>query len=96
MLSPSDLATRPFLTVQKLAARIDSHVSTIWRWNSRGLRGVKLPIHTLGGKCIVFDDDFAAFIRDTTRDPHAPPKSQPATDARIKSIAAARETEIAA
>jgi Protein of unknown function (DUF1580) len=64
------------------------HRSTIWRWAKKGLRGIVLRTHVLGGCRYACDADFASFMRELegSSEP-APPdrKSKPSRDdARIR------------
>jgi hypothetical protein len=38
------------------------HVSTVWRWATRGVRGVRLKTHLIGGRRFVANADLSEFI----------------------------------
>ncbi|MFV0442827.1 MAG: helix-turn-helix domain-containing protein [Planctomycetaceae bacterium] len=51
------------LTINAAAKRLDTHVSTVWRWVTRGCRGRKLPTLTVGARRFVLVADLEAFLQ---------------------------------
>lgn len=53
------------LTLNAAARRLSVHVSTVWRWYSAGVRGVRLRTHLVGGRryCTLADlEKFLAML----------------------------------
>lgn len=51
-------------TMSQAARRLDVHVSTVWRWRLRGVRGHRLKTVVIGGTRYVLEDDLAKFLSD--------------------------------
>lgn len=66
------------------AARLlDVHVSTLWRWRLRGVRGHKLRTVVIGGTRYVLEEDLKAFLHALNQG------EQPREDDRAERAAAA-------
>lgn len=50
------------LSIPKAARRAEVHVSTVWRWCLKGVRGRRLRSVCVGGRRFVFTDDLEDFI----------------------------------
>lgn len=48
---------------RQLAAEAGVHISTVWRWIQRGVRGRRLRSLVIGGRRWIAQTDFDAFIR---------------------------------
>ncbi|QDV36363.1 DUF1580 domain-containing protein [Tautonia plasticadhaerens] len=86
LISPAELARR-------LPNR--PHVSTVWRWCHRGIRGVRLGTVAIGGRRYTTPalvEEFLARLSESGGPKGAPPPSPPPPDrrAREKARAAAR------
>jgi len=51
-------------TPGQIARETDNHVSTVFRWMGRGVRGVKLRSFLVGGKRYIYLADFNDFLRE--------------------------------
>ena len=69
------------LSLSQLAAELHVSVSTCWRWSLKGVRGVKLQTHLVGGRRRVHREDLAAFL--AALDGGSQP---PATDGRHRDL----------
>ena len=49
-------------TMSQVASRLGVHVSTVWRWRLRGVRGHRLKTVVVGGTRYVLEDDLNKFI----------------------------------
>ena len=64
--APPSLLDEDTLTLTKLAQELDVHTSTIWRWTTRGIDGVRLESARLGGKRITSREAVKRFSAATT------------------------------
>lgn len=62
------------LTLTELARRENVAPPTTWRWDKRGVRGVKLETFVIGGRRFTTEEAFARFVERTTAaaDGHTP------------------------
>ena len=67
------------------------HVATLWRWVSKGVRGVKLSVVRVGGRTMVTPDSIETFLNrlNAADEPQSP--SITAGQRRRQSEAARRE-----
>ena len=77
-----DLQTETVLSFSDAASHLPRrragkrpHVATLYRWASRGVRGVKLETIRVGGTLCTSIEALQRFCERLT-DPHAPPASQ--------------------
>jgi len=89
MVTTAALLTRPHLNIADVCRTLKVNPSTVWRWASNGLRGVRLPMHTLGGRKVVFQDELDNFIRDTSERPKPSRASPPPSASHLAAEAAA-------
>lgn len=52
------------LTMSQAARRLGVHVSTVWRWRLRGVRGQRLKTVVIGGTRYVLETDLHKFLSD--------------------------------
>jgi len=85
-----------YITLAEAAKRLPGrpHVSTLHRWRTRGLHGVKLRTTKIGGRRFVTIEDLEEFIDQVTAAADKTPPAAPHRRARWKQIAAA-EAELA-
>lgn len=69
------------------------HVSTLWRWCGRGVRGVRLRTVIVGGRRYTTAAYVADFVAELSASPEAAP-AVPAGRARQISSASARAAEV--
>jgi len=62
------------------------HVSTIWRWYRRGIRGIKLEIIRIGGRPYTSRQAIERFVERTTAAAEAPTVPCSSTRARARAI----------
>lgn len=55
------------LTLTELANQEDVAVSSVWRWVTRGVKGVRLESYSRAGRRCTSREAFARFIEATTR-----------------------------
>ena len=67
------------------------HISTVWRWVNRGVRGVKLESLTIGGRRYVRPEALEVFLEALNRPQTAAPQPQQPTQRRREAERAARE-----
>jgi len=65
------------------AQRLGTHVSTLFRWSSKGIGGAKLRITRVGGRSYVLREDLERFIAARS-DPA--PASEPERDVHRRAI----------
>lgn len=70
---PIDIASESLLTFSQLASRLPPrrcgravHVSTVHRWRSHGIRGVRLEAVRIGGGWVTTLESFTRFCRELT------------------------------
>ena len=51
------------LTLNEVARQLNVHISTVFRWSFRGVRGRRLKSFLVGGRRYVAADDLAQFLR---------------------------------
>ena len=103
-----DLNTETIGTLSETAARLPRlrgkrlHASTLWRWTSRGIRGVRLEHMKLGGRIITSLEAVQRFserLNDASvavRPPNASEKNRrPRTPAQLERDVRAAEAELA-
>ena len=49
-------------TMSQTAKRLGVHVSTVWRWRLRGVRGQRLKTVVVGGTRYVLEEDLNKFL----------------------------------
>jgi hypothetical protein len=94
-----DLSSETLLTLAQ-AARLrppgrrgrPTHVSTIYRWIARGVRGHKLQAIRLGGALFTSREALQRFAEQLTLGPDGPPR--PPTGADKRRVAAAADEEL--
>lgn len=52
----------PRMTMSAAASRLGVHISTLFRWAQRGVRGRKLPTVVIGGQRYVLERDLEQFL----------------------------------
>jgi transposase len=83
------------LSLNQLAKREGVHVSTIWRWINRGVRGIKLATIEVGGRSFVTDSLYEKFVMETTAAKRGE-IVEPIEARRLGAEHAAAESELAA
>lgn len=84
------------LTFRDLASRSNVNLSTVWRWATRGVRGVVLESLRIGGKRFTTEEAFVRFANALTRastrvadtkaatpSPHSPRSSRSFNEAEL-------------
>lgn len=61
----SALLSETRLPINKLASELDVHVSTVWRWTLRGVRGHRLERLIVGGRTYTTREAFERFVAAT-------------------------------
>ena len=61
----------PRLTIPQVARKFGVHISAVYRWQQRGIDGVKLPFTRIGGASFVLVADMEDFIRRRSDPPSA-------------------------
>ncbi len=56
------------LSLAKLAQQENVHIDTCRRWEREGVRGVRLRITRVGGRCFVTASDWYAFLDGLNRE----------------------------
>ena len=51
------------LTINEVARQLNVHISTVFRWTLRGVRGRRLKSFLVGGRRYVGADDLVQFLR---------------------------------
>ena len=51
------------LSLNEVAKQLNVHISTVFRWSFRGVRGRRLKSFLVGGRRYVDADDLAQFLR---------------------------------
>ena len=67
------------------------NVSTVWRWISRGVRGVKLQTFCVGGRRYVTKESLENFLAQTTAAANGQPAPTSTPRQRQKAIEAAEQ-----
>ena len=49
-------------TLKQVAAKLNVHLATVWRWTLTGVRGQKLPTVFVGGRRYVLKESLEAFL----------------------------------
>ena len=57
-----DLPTAERFAMREVASLLDVHVSTIWRWANRGVRGHRLCAFRVGGRMFVLRSALETFL----------------------------------
>jgi hypothetical protein len=65
-------------TLKQVAAKLNVHLATVWRWTLTGVRGQKLPTVFVGGRRYVLKESLEAFLAAG----EAQPSQLPAAEAR--------------
>jgi hypothetical protein len=73
--------------VAKVARDLKKHVSTLYRWNQRGVRGHKLPIRHCGGSAVIIPAELEQFLR-LINDPSTVTAGVPAAESMSGKVAA--------
>lgn len=81
------------LTLSRLASENGVNVATVWRWCTRGVRGVKLESLAVGGRRYTSAEAFERFLAATNPESTSTPPA-PTPHQRRKAIEAA-EKELA-
>lgn len=63
-------------SIGRVAEQLGVHVSTVWRWVLRGVRGRKLATVTIGGRRYILAASLEAFLADSGD------RNKPSEDAR--------------
>jgi len=63
-----DLLSEERLSLTALARELDVSVSTVWRWNLRGIRGHRLECRNLGGRKYTTREAFTRFVEATNEE----------------------------
>jgi hypothetical protein len=58
--------------------------STLWRWHTKGLGGVRLEVVRLGGLTCTSEDAVTRFFSALSNHPHPTPMRKPSLAARIE------------
>ena len=58
----SDLLSETRISMSALARREGVHVSTAWRWLTRGVRGAKLPSYARAGRRYTTEEAFVRWV----------------------------------
>ena len=66
------LLTEHRLSLTQLAQERDLHVTTIWRWATRGVRGIRLETYREGGRRYTTREAHARFVAATSDGVAAP------------------------
>ena len=78
------------VSLTKLAREQGVHVSTVWRWALRGVRGHRLECFSLGGRRYTTREAFERFIAHTTTKgcprPETPRQRQRSIDAAEREL----------
>ncbi len=83
-----DIQSESLLRVPTEASKVipgRPNVSTIWRWFTRGIKGVKLETVLVGGRRYTSHEAIARFVEQTTAaagNGHRDPRSTPASRQR--------------
>lgn len=86
----SPLLTETRISFAKVAQEMGVHVSTVWRWSLRGIRGNRLECFSLGGRRYTSREAVERFV---TRQNVAPSTNIPASPDRVHAVEMA-ETEL--
>jgi excisionase family DNA binding protein len=78
------------LSINHVARRLGTHVSTVWRWCESGVRGKRLATVTVGRRTYIREDDLAAFLEAQQRGESAVSRGAVTRGARAKAEAEAR------
>ncbi len=57
---PADQMKR--LSMRAVAREADVHITTVWRWTLKGVRGKRLPSFLVGGRRYVLRSELARFM----------------------------------
>lgn len=87
------LLTETRLLLSALARSQNVNTATVWRWGTKGVRGVKLETIVIGGRRVTTQEAFERFVAATNPEATATPPA-PTPHERRKAIAAA-ERELA-
>lgn len=60
------LLTEERISVAKLARREKKSPVTVWRWTTRGVRGVKLETYCVGNRRYTTEEAWGRFVERTT------------------------------
>ncbi len=85
-----DLSSEHLLSLAEAAKTLPGrpHSSTIWRWHSRGVRGIRLETVVIGGRRFTSRESLERFARRTTAAADGLPASaNPASEASSESLA---------
>lgn len=82
------ILTESRLTLSQLARSQGVNTATVWRWATKGVRGVKLESLTVGGRRVTSAEAFERFIAETNPEATATPPA-PTPHQRRKAIEAA-------
>ena len=85
----TDLLSEELISLTKLAQELEKHVSSIWRWRQRGIRGVRLECISIGGQCYTTREAFSRFVAASNGD--RPPASRTPRQRLLEFSAAERE-----
>jgi hypothetical protein len=88
LLTLAQAARLPWLPRRRFGKKL--HISTLWRWASTGVRGVRLRVVRLGGTLCLRESDLREFIEAlSAADPRcnggAPPAPPPSPAVRARS-----------
>ena len=90
--------SEPVLTLTEAAKLLPGrpHISTLHRWRTRGVHGVKLITEKVGGRRVVAIGDLEAFIAATTAAADGKPAPTRTAKKRLRAIEdAERELDLA-
>ncbi|WP_404308153.1 DUF1580 domain-containing protein [Neorhodopirellula lusitana] len=65
--NPLNLMTEDLIGINQVPKQLQNrvHVSTVWRWTNRGIKGVQLETIKLGGKTLTSQQALGRFIKRT-------------------------------
>lgn len=65
--NPLNLMTEDLIGINQVPKQLQNrvHVSTVWRWTNRGIKGVQLETIKLGGKTLTSQQALTRFIQRT-------------------------------
>lgn len=85
---PIDVFRDKLLTLREAAEHLPGrpHVSTVWRWVLRGVRGTKLTTVVRGGRRFTSQEALVQFIAHTTAAAGGEPGVAGATKGRVRAV----------
>ncbi len=84
-----EILTAERFSVTETARRLGVHVSTVWRWIHRGIRGRRLETVRVGGRRYVLRETLESFLISGSADASETPGTPPMPTQRLEQVNAA-------